>query len=209
VRHSDFAREALLLPPEVFKNQDRVVLTFETPDAVSPFVLGVARDVRRLAFALRSLTLSAADASGFYKWGETLDFGSGGNSLPYRLGGWSGPEAGISWNDGTKAELAFPMLPPKGPVVMELFAKPFLVDGKVDRQRLRVLVNGQPAGEITLIKPDFQEIVVEIPANLFGASGAAALSLETPDAASPREIGAGPDQRRLAIAVKTLKLRMK
>jgi hypothetical protein len=208
LRHSDFREESLILQPEVFKKQDRLVLRFEAPDAVSPLAIGVAKDVRRLGFALRSLTLSDGKGLGVYKWGDKLRFGVGGNCAPYRRSGWSAPEEGINWNDGTQAEVQLPLPAPKGLVVLEIFAKPFVVPGKVNQQRLRILINGQVAGEKILTRPDFQDIVFEIPAGLV-TGGLALVTLETPDAAAPQQIGTSADQRRLAIAVRTLCFRLK
>ena len=45
-----------------------------------------------------------------------------------------------------------------------------------------------------------------LPQRLFNRSGKVLLTIETPDAASPKQLGTGADERRLGLAFRTLKL---
>ncbi len=209
IHHRDFRERSVLLEPANFKNPANVVVRFEAPDAVSPFAAGVGRDIRQLAFAIKSLTLSESKEQGVYRWGQTIEFGTRGNSSGYQKAGWSSPEEGINWNDGVQSELFIHVPPPHAPVLLKIFAKPFILPGKVDSQRLRIIVNNRLVGELRLSQPQFQDVVFEIPASVFHGFAATIVQLETPDAKSPRELGAGSDERRLGIAVRTVQLSLK
>ncbi len=209
IDHRGFRERTLLLERRMFKNPANLVVQFETPDAVSPQAAGSGEDVRQLAFAIKSLTLSESKGQGVYRWGQTIEFGTRGNSNAYQKAGWASPEEGINWSDGGRSDLLFHVATPRTSVSLEIFAKAFIAPGKVDSQRLRVIVNDRLVGELRLSQPQFQDLAFEIPATVFEGFAATVVRLETPDAKSPREIGAGSDERRLGIAVRTVRLRLK
>ncbi len=209
IDHREFRERTLLLEPRMFKSPANLLVRFETPDAISPQAAGSGEDVRQLAFAIKSLTLSESKGQEVYRWGQAIEFGTRGNSNAYQKAGWASPEEGINWSDGGRSELLFHVAPPRASVSLEIFAKAFIAPGKVDSQRLRVIVNDRLVGELRLSQPQFQDLVFEIPTTVFEGFEATVVRLETPDAKSPKEIGIGSDERRLGIAVRTVRLRLK
>jgi hypothetical protein len=201
VRHSDFVRESLILAPDLFQNQDRGS-SFETRRGFLRPRSGQGRvDCRCPALA----DPVGSGPIGFYKWGDTW-------SLALKVTAWSAD----GWLERSGSghqlerrpyELALPTLPPKARscrAACETVPGPW----QGGQTAFRILSTDRRP-ERRHCEADFQDIAVDIPANLFGNSGAIALTLETPDAVSPKQIGAGTDQRRLGIAVKSLRLRIK
>jgi hypothetical protein len=83
-------------------------------------------------------------------------------------------------------------------VTIAMFA--YIVPGKVDRQRVRIWVNDFSLGEKTFTTGKGQALQAVIPrAALQGDR--MVVRFELPDAVAPREIGAGPDSRELAIGL--------
>jgi len=208
IERRGFDEQQVLLDPSRVKGSGDLVLRFEAPDAVSPFAAGLGNDIRRLAFAIKSLTLSEYKGEGTYRWGETIEFGSGGNSDAYRKSGWAAPEEGVNWTDSRAAELWLHVETPTQPVLLEILAMPFLATGKADSQRLRIVLNGHLVGEKTLSRSEFQELTFQIPPEFFGGS-LASIRLETLDAISPRDLGISADERQLGIAVAKIRLSLK
>jgi hypothetical protein len=195
----------LLIPNSFFGDPAQTVVTFETPDATSPKALGLSDDIRVLGFCLHSMTLERAVNVPGYEWGEVLKFGSENDLKPLQSSGWAVPEAGFTWNDGTRATVDLLIgRPTDKSVTLQAFLKPFLA-GTRKEQRVRVIANGEPVDEWNLRIDDFQAVITTIPAKLL-KQPVVRLVFETPDAVSPAELGVGVDERRLAIALATLRL---
>jgi Sulfatase len=143
-----------------------------------------------------------------YHWGEVIHFGTNGNAKLYQAEGWClpAPEESFTWNNGKRATLVLPVSAPKTAVSLRATVGAFIVPGKVDRQRLRVLINGQMAAEWVITKAGFHERSTSIAKELLTDPEQTVITFEMPDAASPRGIGAGGDVRELAIAFASLRL---
>jgi len=112
--------------------------------------------------------------------------------------GWSRPESGFRWTDGPRAELVFAK-PEWGAAVLSLRARPFLVPRRLTAQRVGVAVNGKPVARWVLAQPEPQTLRLELDGTALGEQNRLELTFE--NAASPRALGAGDDDRRLALAV--------
>jgi hypothetical protein len=129
-------------------------------------------------------------------------FGTGqrGNNL---LGqGWSAPEEGFVWAIGRQSTLVLPPVEGPGRLVLELTVDPFRHPPHMRHQRLRVSVNGELLGDRRL--GGRLAWWLEVPAE--AASGPLRVTLDQPNATSPRALGAGPDDRPLGFRLSAAKL---
>jgi len=183
-------RFSLVVPDSKFRNganRVRVYLISERPDGL--------------------VLLETEDAGmPFYRWGDRLSFGVEGQAHIYRTRGWSNPEGNIIWTDGRIAELVLPIRPTQRPIRLQLFAGAYLKSGVLNKQRVRLSINGQPITDWVLTRRDFEIHEAVVPAGRVRDSGSIIVTLEMPDAASPESIGDGNDLRRLGLAVGWLSL---
>jgi hypothetical protein len=118
----------------------------------------------------------------------------------YLTSGWSTTSPSYAWNDGEFAEVAFGIEAPESDVRVFLAFFPYIVPGKVDRQRVRIWVNDFSLGENTFTDNKSRALRVTIPrAALQGDR--MVVRFELPDAVAPKVVGAGPDSRALAIGL--------
>jgi hypothetical protein len=195
-----FQGQQLIIPGEFFMHSGQMVLTFNTPDAASPKQLGLSGDPRSLGIAMHSLRLINTP------YQTDIEFGLRGNAQAYQGDGWSQPEDGFTWTNAKSASLTIPVDKPKSPVVLKAVLRAFLVEGKVDKQVVHVLVNGQEAGIWEIAEPGFGEWKLIIPESLFSESDSMALTFRIPGAISPAQLSLSSDRRPLGIAVRAIQL---
>jgi hypothetical protein len=133
----------------------------------------------------------------------TLRFGEGGSAIPSLDGGWAEPEIAYHWMLGAESILRVPALPGSGDAVLRLGVTPFVVAGKLQRQRLMIDVNGKRVGEFDI----WLEAVIgcDIPASVLRPHGTNLIRLIHPDAAAPTTLIAGEtDTRRLSVSLEWL-----
>jgi hypothetical protein len=122
-------------------------------------------------------------------------FGAGkhGNNL---LGkGWAVPESRFVWSMGRQSTLTLPNPPGSKKLALELTLDPFRVLPALRYQRVRISVNGTVIGERRLGGP----IEWWLPVPDREAGKLLHFVLDCPDAAVPREVGAGRDARMLGV----------
>jgi hypothetical protein len=140
-----------------------------------------------------------------YDWGTRLNFGYSGNADPYAGTGWSGPEEHMMWTDGHAATVYLPGRAPDSNLVMRVNLGAYTLRGKLDRQRVRVLVNGHEVANWVAIAA-FQTCTALVPRADTAGAETTQITLELPDAVAPISIGAGSDNRTLGVAVAWLQL---
>jgi hypothetical protein len=142
-----------------------------------------------------------------YRVGETIRFGRHGNAGSYEREGWSVPEDGYTWSLGGKSILVLPLdADPRASMNLTLRGFPLLLAGTLTSQRVRIAVNGQAVAEWLLSENGAQQLTVGIPDKALVGSRSIEISLEMPDARSPKEIGYNGDVRILAVAFMDLRL---
>jgi hypothetical protein len=132
----------------------------------------------------------------------TIDFGTGGNSQDHTASGWSTPETTETWSVGTSSRLALPAMREQAAYVLMLHLRPYTVDGRLPRQRLRVLVGGTVIAEFNLERRTTRACV--IPWHVMSRSLGLVIDFETPDAASASSFGNSTDRRQLGVAFRTI-----
>lgn len=150
--------------------------------------------------------LPRAGSTREYPSSGRIAFGRNGNAGSYQAEGWSSPDRDFTWIDGKRGTLALPAPPAGGSLHLQAAIMAHVVPGRIERQRIRVLVNRQLAGEWEIANRDMQEKTLVIPEKLVEGSEIMTITFEVPDAASPARLGTGPDLRELGLAVLWLQL---
>ena len=129
-------------------------------------------------------------------------FGVDGNAAVYLGAGWSGQESGFSWAAGDRSILRLPALQPAGRFYFEIDIVPFVSGLAITGQRLRVRINGREA--FSFPKLPREVVSFTIPGELMRRTAPIEIVFEYPDAPSPRQATGGDDDRRLAVAFRSL-----
>jgi hypothetical protein len=140
-----------------------------------------------------------------YRWRTTVTFGNGGNAGPYYGTGWSGPEDRYTWMDGRAASLYLPAREPGTDVLLKAMLSAYTSKGKLNSQRVRLLVNRHQVKEWVLTS-EFQECRAVVPQNYFAGADTEEILFDLPDAAAPISLGVGEDNRTLGAAIMWLQL---
>jgi lysophospholipase L1-like esterase len=142
--------------------------------------------------------------------GQMIQFGKGQIGSEYLINvagfsaegwGWTYPEAWGAWSEGSKAKIVLP-LPQnysKQSLSLQLELRA-LLSSKHPKQRVAVLVDGNPIREVTLTKGDQNQI--DIPLKYLAPKQEfVTIEFTLPDAITPKAIGLGDDSRTLAIGI--------
>jgi hypothetical protein len=122
---------------------------------------------------------------------------------PYLKEGWGPPQAGMRWTEGPRARIVF-NLDGDRLTHFRMRLQPFLVPGKLDRQRVNFVLNGQRFDRLTLRKPTSAIHQIPVPAELLQEHNV--LELRLPDAASPESLGVGNQAAALGVGLWWLEL---
>ncbi len=131
-------------------------------------------------------------------------FGTAGNSAPHQVSGFAPPEPGFTWTLGAGAALELTVPPADGDILLEIACNPFTYLGVLPAQRLDVRVNGV-ALEDAAIRGE-GTLGYMLPRHGVPADRRLRISLGTPDAASPAQLGAGTDGRPLGFMLREIRL---
>jgi hypothetical protein len=179
-----------------FADRDRV------PDLDRSSWLRMLRNAH--AIALRSVDGRLVCPSGSTIIRTDLTFGRDGNAGRFLGAGWSGPEAGFTWAIDERSSVTVGVPAEAADYWLEMQIRPYLASPLLPRQRLDIAVSG------TLVHrfPDLPrgEIGCSVPSALVAGRASVEITLEHPDAASPKLIAGERDDRRLAIAFSRLSL---
>jgi hypothetical protein len=115
--------------------------------------------------------------------------------------GWSGPEPDFRWTSAGEATVTFKLETPID-LLLNVKATPFLIPGKVERQGVRISVNGKLVSSLVLDEAKEYDFALRLSARDLKQLNV--LSLSLPNAASPRSLGIGYDSRHLGLAVHSI-----
>lgn len=122
---------------------------------------------------------------------------------PFLTGFWPQPNPDSRWTVANRVEIRLAEKAP-GPTTLTLITGCFLVPGKLDRQRVSVSANGKLLGTLELDNQSVRNYTLKVPAGVW--TGNNKLVLDLPDAESPVHLGAGKDDRQLALALQSIKI---
>ncbi|HEY5838859.1 MAG TPA: hypothetical protein VIT19_07475 [Pyrinomonadaceae bacterium] len=123
---------------------------------------------------------------------------------PYLLDGWSVAEEIFRWTDGREATVIF-HLDEVTDAELRMQMAPFLVPGKLERQRVGLKLNQHSLGTITLTDHVQREYSWKLPKENLQKDNV--LRFELPDATTPKAVGLNEDLRELALAVSWLEIK--
>jgi len=136
-------------------------------------------------------SLSPSDNS-LYRFGEAITFSTAGQSQRYTRDGWVAPEARHRWMLGENSRLVLAVEKLTEGVVagrtlhLTLTLRPFVSPGKLERQRLSIIINGKHVFEDTI--DTARVIEASLPAAHFLGDTTIDLIFYHPDAARPCDI---------------------
>jgi hypothetical protein len=134
----------------------------------------------------------------------TIDFGlafAEKNAAPpdkFLWYGWSERERNFRWTDRGIATITF-ALNAVSARTLRLRMAPFLAVGKLERQRVEVLLNDHRIASLTLSDATPKDFEIELPVSALRNQNV--LMFRLPDAASPQSLGVSEDTRLLGISV--------
>ena len=136
--------------------------------------------------------------------GEKLGFGSSAKGVNYLQAGWSDPEDWGTWSASRSATILLPASPAQVDSVVIDFAAAVSPSHPV--QRVEIVVNGSQAFSDS-IRDGSGTLEFKIPeAAKSDSFKGITMEFRLPDAASPKEMGAGEDTRTLALGLRTIAL---
>ena len=124
-------------------------------------------------------------------------------SADYFAEGWGRALEGARWSTAREAVFAF-SLDVQQPLVLRLRAAPYLADGRIERQRVRVTLNGTPLGEWTLSERGAAQLSLPVPTTALALRNL--LVFEFPDARSPASLGQGRKRVPRSISLEWIEL---
>jgi hypothetical protein len=153
---------------------------------------------------ISDLTRIKSHGVNHYQLGSLIEFGVDGNAAQYSKAGWGRPGKGYTWTNGGSACLLLEHTPAN--VNLHARIRAYLSPGKLDQQSIEIYVNGHRAGEWVITEKGFHNEIMRIPGHLFSDADNTLIMFKLPNAASPKELGAGEDGRVLGFAFSTLAL---
>lgn len=186
--------------PKKYITDSLLNITFNLPNAVSPYSLNIGDDTRILGIAVGSIIISEPNV---YEYGSQIKFGNEGNAKQYQGQGWSAPENNLTWTDGKSASLVIPVSQPQSDLILNttvLF--PFVV-GDLVNQKVNVYTSGNKLGEWDISSGG--NYMIKIPKNYI-TNNLLEIMFELPNAVSPMELNVSNDKRTLGIAVQSISL---
>jgi hypothetical protein len=136
--------------------------------------------------------------------GPWFGFGRDGNGASVRGSGWSVLEDHSSWTTDLTSLLRLPHPGEQGAYRLQLDASPFVVPGRLPRQRVGVRVNGVAVAVCSVSSRFF--IDVAVPWVSLSGYDAVQIELILPDAARPSDLTDVNDGRRLGLYVRSVAL---
>lgn len=200
---------SFLIPQEALTNS-ALKLTFTFPDAVSPFEVSASEDRRPLSVLFKEMVIDAAtelnigssskETEKRVDIGNTLTFYDACTALPYCVEGFSSPEMEQTWMTGKTSTMEIPLADTlNGDFVVKIEYAAVLQGPQ------RLLIK---AGEKTLWNQRIEKtgvISFVVPASQI-KDQCLTLTLEHPDAVTPKSLGINDDERILSIALRFISL---
>jgi hypothetical protein len=112
--------------------------------------------------------------------------------------GWSGSETGLRWSDGREATIVFGLADMRD-LLLEIRMEPFLAGTQIVSQRLNIKLNNQHLQALTLSDGEMKSYTLKLPQTILKHQNV--ITIEMPDATSPRSLKTGKDERLLGVRV--------
>src|SRR5579872_698455 len=133
-----------------------------------------------------------------------VDFGLQDGGRGYLRDGWAIPEPHFTWTAAAVCSLELPKPTALGDYRLRLICGPFIAKERLPNQRITLAANGIVLGTATA--KERSVIEWELPRIVLGGQNTTTFTFWLPDAARPRELSAGDDERLLGFAVERIEL---
>lgn len=134
---------------------------------------------------------------------NTVDFSTAGRVEAARVSGFDAAEEQGRWIKGNVATYTCDV-PKKAPGELDVEMFPLLT-ASLKSQRIQILVNGQSIYDERIGNVSNEPVRLTLPA--LDASHKMVITFSTPDAASPKQLGVGQDDRPLGFFIKSMRFR--
>jgi hypothetical protein len=132
-----------------------------------------------------------------------LTFGLEGTESPYLGAGWSGPEPGFRWMIDDKSEIRIPV-PARDAFKLAIDVHPMVDQVRHPAQRIAIEAGGMTVLQASVSQPG--TLAFDIPETAVSAENQIVLVIHHPDATGPQALDRGDDRRRLAFAIRGLRI---
>ena len=150
--------------------------------------------------------ISNSDEDIAYHLGSELKFSAGGNAAPYQVEGWNEAEGGLTWTSAKKSTLFLPMDAPQHDLTLTAQLTTFSSGHSSRSVHVQVFANEKLVGVWKVIS-SFDKQSLAIPKYLISERSGLQLTFLVPEAASPRSLHLGPDQRVLGIGITSMAIK--
>lgn len=194
-------------PGSAVRIDDRCIVGYVTRLAMRENVpdLDVSSWLRMLrqAYAIH-IGAGAAGTDAVAKARIVLVFGKDGNASAHTGSGWSAPEDGFTWTIGARSVLTLDNPGSATDFWLEFDVSPFIAPPALMSQALGVVVNGHAVHTFDLVERG--QFGCTVSGDVLSGQPTVEIILEHPNAASPRVVAGENDDRRLAVAFRSLSL---
>ena len=205
--HSDFIR----IPREVIDGAQAFTIDFNFDKKMSPAEAGIGGDPREFGYFIRSLSLSdspgrvAAETPKAYYAGDVISFGTESSLNASLFYGLSGAGDHGRWSDSQRVGIRIPLQDANTyPVGLNITGIPFVANAQPELT-LQASINGVHVITRTFTEYKMQSFKVDIPKTATH-NDYIELIIEFDKIVSPKEIGEGPDERRLGFMFHSIEL---
>lgn len=150
---------------------------------------------------------STARRGAFYRLGEKISFGGGGQAADFKLAGWSDAEPWGTWTDGPAASLEIPLEGLSERAMRMTCAVSGFTSHACPQQAAYVVVNGHVVERWTFKSEEAgPSRQATIPADVLARRNPLRIDFLISDPTAPSDLGLSDDLRRLGIAIQDLTL---
>jgi len=167
----------------------------------NPLLVESLPKIEQFGFSFNTFKGSIYDEK-LYKFGTIINFSQQGNAHTFMSCGWANPESGHTWTSGNTASLLLITESPGHDPIIEMEVSPFVLPGKLPKQRFVILVNGEEVGRGKLTGPEKMHFTV--PKGIWTKNKEIKIKFILPDAASPLSFGVNNDVRVIALGFKKI-----
>jgi len=144
-----------------------------------------------------SASPNPASNSNEYSVGTMINFGSAGNSRPFKVSGWSEAETKHSWTSGAVSVIAMRISASADPLTLKVKCGGFTKDPEVSSQPVEVYANDEKIADWNV--RELADYTAPIPPAISKDGGLLTITFKIPKAVSPKSLGMGEDPRLLGL----------
>lgn len=139
-----------------------------------------------------------------YVIGDTITFNEGGNSVVYQASGWYGQEKGFTWTKGNSASIIMNISETINETTLNLLGHALTGPG-LQNQSVNIEINNISLSDSFALNNTAQQLSIPIPQGYL-IDGMNNISINLPNATSPKALGINNDSRILGIAVRSISI---